>query len=96
MKLFLTTGILAALILLVLPEAAYACDKCFGASGDEATIQAVVMSMAALLAMVGVVWGGIGMFFVNMRRRIKMFEPGDYEVTSLGDIRSIPDDEPGR
>ena len=31
-------GVLIGLVLLFFPEAASACDKCFGASGDEAFV----------------------------------------------------------
>ena len=81
---------------LALPDVAYACEMCFGAGSDEATVQAIFMSMLALFGMVTFVWGGIGMFFVNMRRRARMLEPGDFVVTPYGDLRPSPDDEPER
>ena len=81
---------------LALPDVAYACEKCFGAGSDETTVKAIFMSMLALFGMVTFVWGGIGMFFVNMRRRAKMLEPGDFVVTPYGDLRPSPHDEPGR
>lgn len=87
---------LAAMAVLALPEVAYACERCFGAGSDETTVQAIFMSMLALFSMVTFVWGGIGLFFVNMRRRVKMHEPGEFVVTQYGDLRSSPSDEPGR
>ncbi len=81
---------------LTLPDVAYACEMCFGAGSDEATVQAIFMSMLALFGMVTFVWGGIGMFFVNMRRRARMLEPGDFVVTPYGDLRPSPHDEPER
>jgi len=97
MKTFVRTSIgLCSALLLVIPDAAYACEKCFGAIGDEPTIKAVVMSMASLLIMVSVVGGGIGLFFVNMRKRIKMMEPGDFVVTEYGDLRSSLPNDSGR
>ena len=81
---------------LALPDVAYACEMCFGAGSDEATVKAIFLSMLALFGMVTFVWGGIGMFFVNMRRRAKMLEPGDFVVTPYGDLRPAPHDEPGR
>ena len=89
--------VLAALVLLAVPEAAYACEQCIGIGGaNETTINALVMSMASLLAMVGFVGGGIGMFFVNMRKRAKMLEPGDLVVNQYGDLHPNPPTEPER
>ena len=92
MKTFLKTClVLAGSALLVFPETAHACEKCLGIGGaNEATIDALVMSMASLLAMVGFVGGGIGMFFMNMRKRAKMLEPGDFIVNQYGDLRPTP------
>ena len=87
---------LAGVALLALPDVAYACEKCFGAGSDETTVKAIFMSMLALFGMVTFVWGGIGMFFINMRRRAKMLEPGNFVVTQYGDLRPSPHDEPGR
>ncbi len=81
---------------LALPDVAYACEMCFGAGSDETTVKAIFMSMLALFGMVTFVWGGIGMFFINMRRRAKMLEPGDFVVTPYGDLRTSPHDESGR
>ena len=69
---------------LLWPEAAWACEKCFGAAGDETT--GISMAMLALLGMTGLVWGGIGMFFINMRKRARLLEPGDLIVTEDGEI----------
>ena len=87
---------LAGVALLALPDVAYACEKCFGAGSDETTVKAIFMSMLALFGMVTFVWGGIGLFFVNMRRRARMLEPGDFVVTQYGDLRPSPHDESGR
>ena len=98
MKTLFKTGLLlAGVALLTLPEAAYACEKCLGIGGaNEATIDALVMSMASLLAMVGFVGGGIGMFFMNMRKRAKQLEPGEFVVNQYGDLRPQPPTEPER
>ena len=89
MKTFLKASLtVLGLVLLALPEAAYACEQCIGIGGaNETTINALVMSMASLLAMVGFVGGGIGMFFVHMRKRAKMLEPGGLVVNQYGDLR---------
>ncbi len=83
--------VLAGVVLLALPDAAYACEHCIGIGGaNETTINALVMSMASLLAMIGFVGGGIGMFFVNMRKRARMLEPGEFVVNQHGDLRPTP------
>ncbi len=84
---------LAGLAVLGLPEAAMACEKCFGAGADGATAQGISLAMLALIALTGVVWGGLGMFFVNIRKRARLLEPGDLVVTETGDILALPHDE---
>ena len=76
---------------LLWPEAAWACEMCFGAAaGDEAA--GISLAMLALLGMTGLVWGGIGMFFINMRKRARLLEPGDLIVTEDGEILDrLPD-----
>ena len=97
MKTFLKACVvLAGMAVLAFPEAASACEMCFGAGSDETTVKALFMSMLALFSMVTFVWGGIGLFFVNMRRRAKRLEPGDFVVTQYGDLRPSPTDKPGR
>lgn len=76
------------ILLLMLPQGAYACSRCFGIGVDNATTQGISMAMLGLLVMLGIVWGGIGMFFVNMRRRAKMLEPGDWVITEQGQIEA--------
>lgn len=97
MKTLLKTCLaLAGAAVLAFPDAAYACEKCFGAGSDEVTVKAIFMSMLALFSMVTFVWGGIGLFFINTQRRAKMLEPGDLVVTEYGDLCPSPHDEPGR
>lgn len=80
---FLIGGALA-----LLPRGVYACSVCFGLGVDNATTRGISMAMLGLLVVLGVVWGGIGAFFINMRRRTNMLEPGDWVVTEQGDIES--------
>jgi hypothetical protein len=49
------------------------------------------MAMLALIGMTSIVWGGIGAFVLNVRRRTQMLEPGDLIVTESGDIQSKDD-----
>ncbi|MFQ5568832.1 MAG: hypothetical protein ACE5G0_04105 [Rhodothermales bacterium] len=79
---------------MMLPDVAYACEKCFGAVADSDTVRGISLAMLSLLGMVGLVWIGIGMFFINMRKRSKMLEPGDLIVTTRGEIRPSPHDAP--
>jgi hypothetical protein len=84
-----TVALLGAMGLLW-PEVAWACEMCFGAAGDETA--GISMAMLALLGMTGLVWGGIGMFFINMRKRARLLEPGDLIVTEDGEILDrLPD-----
>jgi hypothetical protein len=85
------TFALLGVLWLALPDVAWACEKCFGAgAGNEAT--GISMAMLALLGMTGLVWGGIGMFFINMRKRARLLEPGDLIVTEDGEILNrLPD-----
>lgn len=77
--------------LFMLPQGVYACSVCFGLGVDNATTQGISMAMLGLLGVLGVVWGGIGAFFINMRRRTRGLEPGEWVVTEQGRIE--PQDE---
>ena len=83
----------AAVALAGWPELAYACEKCFG-GGDTETAHAISLAMLALVVMTGIIWGGIGAFFMNMRHRARRLEPGDLVVTEDGDIQSSTTDRP--
>jgi hypothetical protein len=84
---YLTAGLaLAGAALFVFPQAAFACEKCFGAAGDSPTVQGISLAMLALLSITGVVWGGIMVFFNNMDRRAKLLESGELVVTSDGGV----------
>lgn len=72
----------------VVPIVAAACDSCWGASVDSPTTRGITMAMLALIGTTGVVWGGIGAFFLHVRRRSRMLEPGDLIVDEYGDIHS--------
>lgn len=80
------TVVLVLLTLGMIPDAAAACSRCFGTSVNNATTFGISMAMLGLLGMLGVVWGGIGLFVWNVRKRSEMLEPGDWVVTREGDI----------
>lgn len=64
---------LLAAILLALPEIASACATCFGAPDAPAT-KGMNNAILALLAVVGVVWVGIGKVALDFRRRSKRLQ----------------------
>lgn len=82
---------LLTLILGAVPNVAIACGHCFGTSVNNATTFGITMAMLGLLGFLGVVWGGIGMFVWNVRKRSEMLEPDDWMVTEDGEIRSRED-----
>lgn len=74
--------------LFMLPQGVYACSVCFGLNVDNATTRGISLAMLGLLVVLGIVWGGIGAFFINMRRRANRLEPGEWVVTEQGHIES--------
>lgn len=77
---------------LIAPEAVWACDSCWGAKVDTPTTRGITMAMAALIGMTSIVWGGIGAFFLHVRRRSRLLQPSDWVVNEYGDIREAEDD----
>lgn len=73
---------------LLTPEA-FACDTCWGAKVDTPTTRGITMAMTALIGMTSIVGGGIGAFFMHVRRRSRLLEPGDLLVTEDGEIRKM-------
>ncbi len=98
-KIVLALAVAGAAALLA-PELAWACDSCWGAKVDTPTTRGITMAMTALIGMTSLVWGGIGAFFLHVRRRSRLLEPGTLTVTEYGDIRDTrdenADDEPLR
>lgn len=77
----------ATLLWTFTPDAALACEVCWGAQVDHPTVRAIGAAMLLLIGMTGFVGGGIGAFFLNVRRRTRLREPGDLMVTETGEIR---------
>lgn len=69
----MTRKIVLAIVLLALPEIAAACATCFGAPDAPAT-KGMNNAILALLAVVGVVWVGIGKVALDFRRRSKRLQ----------------------
>ncbi len=85
----MTFGIAAASgVLMLVPLAADACTRCFGMGVDSAVTQGISMAMGGLLVMLGIVWGGIGMFVYRIHRRSVLREPGDWNVNERGEIET--------
>lgn len=72
----------AFLILLVAfglePDAASACERCFGAGSDAPAVAAVSASMFALLVVISSVFVGVVGFFRNVQRRTEALEASEY------------------
>jgi len=73
-------------VLVLLPEAAYACEHCFGGAGDNETTRGIEMAMTVLIAITGVVFTGIVSFFRRMSRRAALLESGPFEVNASGEL----------
>lgn len=83
--------LLFLLVWAAVPAGAHACEVCWGASVDTPTTRGIGMAMLALIGMTGVVGGGIGAFFYNIKRRSDLLAPGGLEVTESGAIHSRRD-----
>ena len=88
MKTTIKTAALAGMMLLAWPGTAQACERCFGAGGAA---EGITLAMLALVAMTGVVFGGIGAFFLNVRRRTRQRAPGTLVVSQAGDLQASTD-----
>lgn len=88
------TGLAAALLFAALPSTALACEKCFGVGSDTALSEGISLAMLALIVMMGVIWTGFGAFFVHMRKRARLLEPGDLLVDEFGHILERPPNAP--
>ena len=75
---FIYTAIVFAM-LLILPQTASACERCFGANVDTPTTRGIAFSMLALLGITGGVSTGVIMFFLNIRKRTKMLYEASLE-----------------
>lgn len=83
---------LVAAAAIIAPEAAWACNSCWGANVDTPTTRGITMAMTALIGMTSLVWGGIGAFFLHVRRRARLLEPGKLMVNEYGDIHDAESD----
>ena len=89
--LFRTLALGAALpmaCLALLPQASVACEMCWGAgAADNPVTQGISMAMLLLIGVTGVVGGGVGAFFLRMRRRTRLLAEGNVVMTEEGELR---------
>ena len=82
-------GLCVALMWSLLPEAALACERCFGAGADSATVRAIGASMMVLIVLMGFMGGGIFSFFNRAHTRAS-----EIELKKTGhDTSSLPDNK---
>lgn len=78
---------------LVLPYAAAACEMCWGANAAaNPTTQGISMAMLLLIGVTGFVGGGVGAFFIRLRRRTRLLARGEAVMTEEGDLRPVKRD----
>ncbi len=83
--------IIASFALIYLPQAIFACDKCFGGAAVNTPVtRGIGFSMLLLLIVVMCVLSLFIAFFINMWRRIRLFEAGKLVVTEQGNIINHP------
>lgn len=81
---------LALACLALFPHAAVACEMCWGAgAGDNPVTQGISMAMLLLIGVTGVVGGGVGAFFLRMRRRARLLARGEAVMTEEGALRPV-------
>ncbi len=74
--------------LALLPHAAIACEMCWGAgAGENPVTQGISMAMLLLIGVTGFVGGGVGAFFLRMRRRARLLARGEVVMTEEGELR---------
>jgi len=81
----------ACFALTYLPQAIFACDKCFGGAGVSTPVtRGIGFSMLLLFIVVMCVLSTFIAFFVYMWRRTKLFEAGKLLVTDQGNVITHP------
>lgn len=78
-------GMLAvALVFLLHPQVALACETCFGAAVDNEVTRGIGLAMLMLLVLVSTVFAGIFFFFKNMADRMRRLRQGTLTPTGSG------------
>ena len=84
-------AIFAIAIILLLPNIAAACPRCFGAGVDTPITRGITMAMFSLILIIGCVLGGIVLFFLQMHRRTKLYENEQWAVSENGELIKVKD-----
>lgn len=71
---FLILLVVSGIVSGLTPDAALACERCFGAGSDAPAVAAVSASMFALLVVISSVFVGVVGFFRNVQRRTEELE----------------------
>ena len=72
------------------PSVAAACEVCWGAALDNPTTRAISAAMLLLVGMTGLVVGGIGAFFLRLRRRTRLLGRGGSGVNGRDEVGHPP------
>ncbi len=81
---------LALACLTLFPHTAVACEMCWGAgAGENPVTQGIGMAMLLLIGVTGFVGGGVGAFFLRMRRRARLLARGEAVMTEGGALRPV-------
>lgn len=67
----------------LIPEATLACERCFGAGADSATVRAIGASMMVLIVLMGLMGGGIFSFFSHTNERAGKIESDRIEANRV-------------
>ncbi len=79
--------------LVLFPHTAAACEMCWGANATaNPTTQGISMAMLMLIGVTGFVGGGVGAFFLRMRRRARLLARGEAVMTEEGELRPVKGD----
>ena len=86
--------VLIVTVIQLLPNVVSACPRCFGAGVDSPITQGISMAMFSLVLVTGSVMTGIILFFLKMRKRMKLYESGQLAVSEQGLLVNYENPEP--
>ncbi len=92
-RIAVSAAVLPSAWLVLLPQTAAACEMCWGANATaNPTTQGISMAMLMLIGVTGFVGGGVGAFFLRMRRRARLLARGEAVMTEEGELRPVKGD----
>ena len=86
--------VLIVTVIQLLPNVVAACPRCFGAGVDSPITHGISMAMLSLVLFTGGVMTGIILFFLKMRKRMKLYESGQLAVSEQGLLVNYENLEP--